>query len=219
MLGRRESWLAFRRDILHDGHPDHPPWRRDSLMTWIRTIPKSEAGPEYRAALDAQHAWYPQEYHTEVPGLPSGEADGIVATHSLIPDALHHAFATFGALMNPKLPLTRRQHELIATVVSQCNCTKYCSVSHREFLRRATGDEGLVTAIERGDLSELSLADEFMCQHAEKITRDATSVKQSDIQVLRDVGFDDQGILQITLIASWFNYINRVADSLGVARD
>ena len=188
-------------------------------MTWIRTIPKSDAGPEYRAALLAQHAWYPLEYNAEVPGLPSGEADGIVATHSLIPDALHHAFATFGALMSPTLPLTRRQHELIATVVSQGNCTKYCSVSHREFLRRATGDEALVASIEKSDLSSLSPADQLMCQHAEKITRDATSVQKSDIQALRDAGFDDQGILQITLIASWFNYINRVADSLGVARD
>lgn len=188
-------------------------------MTWIRTIPKAEANPAYQAALRAQHAWYPQEYNAEVPGLPSSEADGIVATHSLIPDALHHAFATFGALMNPQLPLTRRQHELIATVVSQCNCTKYCSVSHREFLRRATGDEALVQAIESHDLSGLSPADRLLCQHAEKITRDATSVQQSDIQALRDVGFDDRGILQITLIASWFNYINRVADSLGVARD
>lgn len=188
-------------------------------MTWIRTIPKSQAGPEYREALEAQHAWYPQEYNADVPGLPSGEADGIVATHSLIPQALHHAFATFGALMSPNLPLTRRQHELIATVVSQSNCTKYCSVSHREFLRRATGDEALVAAIETGDLSLLSPADTRMCQHAEKITRDATAVQQADIQALRDVGFTDEGILQITLIASWFNYINRVADSLGVARE
>lgn len=188
-------------------------------MTWIRTIPKTEAGAAYRAALDAQHAWYPREYEAEVPGLPTSDSEGIVATHSLIPDALHHAFATFGALMNPALPLSRKQHELIATVVSQSNCTKYCSVSHREFLRRATGDIAVVEAVQRGDLSGLTEADQRMCRHAEKITRDATQVTQSDIESLRQVGFCDQGILQITLIASWFNYINRVADSLGVARD
>jgi uncharacterized peroxidase-related enzyme len=189
-------------------------------MTWIRTIPKSQADPAYREALDAQHAWYPIEYAEEIPGLPTSDGDGIVATHSLIPQALHHAFATFGALMDPALPLSRKQHELIATVVSQVNCTRYCSVSHREFLRRATGDDQLAKAIEGGHHhADLSPADHAMCAHAEKLTRDAIAVTRADIDLLREAGFDDRGILQITLIAAWFNYINRVADGLGVGRE
>jgi alkylhydroperoxidase family enzyme len=52
-----------------------------------------------------------------------------------------------------------------------------------------------------------------------KLTKDATRVSRMDIERLRGVGFDDRAILQITLIASWFNYINRVADALGVGRD
>jgi hypothetical protein len=59
-------------------------------MTWIQTIPKSQAGPEYRAALDAQHAWYPREYEADVAGLPSADGDGIVASHSLIPVSYTH---------------------------------------------------------------------------------------------------------------------------------
>ena len=51
--------------------------------------------------------------------------ESIVASHSLIPEALHHAFATFGALMLPELPLTRRQHEMITTVVSAINRCQY----------------------------------------------------------------------------------------------
>lgn len=189
-------------------------------MTWIQTIPKSQAGPEYRAALDAQHAWYPREYEADVAGLPSADGDGIVASHSLIPNALHHAFATFGALMDPKLPLDRRQHEIIATVVSQQNCTRYCSVSHREFLRRATGDDALVQAIQHDLKSAVfSESDQAIIDYAIKITQDATSVGPEDHARLRAVGFNDQGILQITLIAAWFNYINRVADSLGVGRE
>ena len=71
-------------------------------------------------ARQAQHALYPPEYAEPV--LPiDDDIAGIVASHSLIPDALHHAFATFGALMSPDLPLTRRQHEMIATVVSVTN--------------------------------------------------------------------------------------------------
>ncbi len=52
-----------------------------------------------------------------------------------------------------------------------------------------------------------------------KLTKDATRISREDHEELREVGFDDRGILQITLIASWFNYINRVADALGVGRD
>jgi uncharacterized peroxidase-related enzyme len=58
-----------------------------------------------------------------------------------------------------------------------------------------------------------------MLEYVVKLTKDATKCSPADHDKLRAVGFDDKGILQITLIASWFNYINRVADALGVARD
>ena len=58
-----------------------------------------------------------------------------------------------------------------------------------------------------------------MLDYVVKLTRDATRCSPGDHARLRSVGFDDRGILQITLIASWFNYINRVADALGVGRD
>jgi uncharacterized peroxidase-related enzyme len=57
-----------------------------------------------------------------------------------------------------------------------------------------------------------------MLGYVEKLTLDATTVSEDDIVGLRAAGFDDTAILQINLIASWFNYINRVADGLGVAR-
>jgi uncharacterized peroxidase-related enzyme len=58
-----------------------------------------------------------------------------------------------------------------------------------------------------------------MLDYVVKLTKDATKVWKDDIEGLRAAGFDDRGILQITLIASWFNYINRVADALGVGRE
>ncbi len=58
-----------------------------------------------------------------------------------------------------------------------------------------------------------------MLDYVVKLTRDAASITQEDHQALRGVGFDDKAILQITLIAAWFNYINRVADALGVGRE
>jgi alkylhydroperoxidase family enzyme len=58
-----------------------------------------------------------------------------------------------------------------------------------------------------------------MLDYVVKLTRDATRISKDDHARLRSAGFDDKAILQITLIASWFNYINRVADALGVGRE
>ena len=93
-------------------------------MTWIRTIPSSEADEKLLKALECQRALYPKEYATPIQPTKDGTA-GIVASHSLIPDALYHAFATFGVLMSPELPLSRRQHEMITTMVSVTNRCRY----------------------------------------------------------------------------------------------
>ncbi|HZJ44719.1 MAG TPA: hypothetical protein VFD63_13170 [Pyrinomonadaceae bacterium] len=65
----------------------------------------------------------------------------------------------------------------------------------------------------------ISEQDRAMLDYVIQLTKDATRISPKDHERLRSVGFDDKGILQITLIASWFNYINRVADALGVGRD
>ncbi|MFN2400250.1 MAG: hypothetical protein ABR543_16675 [Gemmatimonadaceae bacterium] len=94
-------------------------------MTWIRTIPLSEADEKLLGAIEGQRALYPKDYASPVHPAPEGGSSQIVASHSLIPDALFHAFATFGVLMSPDLPLTRRQHEMITTVVSVTNRCRY----------------------------------------------------------------------------------------------
>jgi hypothetical protein len=93
-------------------------------MTWIRTIPLTEADEALRRAIDGQAALYPADYAIPVQPTADGTS-GIVASHSLIPAALHHAFATFGALLSPDLPLSRRQQEMITTVVSVENRCRY----------------------------------------------------------------------------------------------
>ena len=65
----------------------------------------------------------------------------------------------------------------------------------------------------------ISEQDRAMLDYVTQLTRDATGISRLDHERLRASGFNDQAILQITLIASWFNYINRVADALGVGRD
>lgn len=82
-----------------------------------------------------------------------------------------------------------------------------------------TLDETLANAIrEDHTTAPLSEQDRAMLDYVAQLTRDATQIAPDDHDRLRNAGFDDTAILQITLIASWFNYINRVADALGVGR-
>jgi hypothetical protein len=93
-------------------------------MTWIKTV-RMDEDERVKKAVEAQRKLYPIEYATPVHPVNDGETAGIVASHTLIPEALFHAFSTFGALMSPDLPLTRRQHEMITTLVSVTNRCHY----------------------------------------------------------------------------------------------
>lgn len=92
-------------------------------MTWVPTIPPAAADAPLRELYDQLYRLYPQEYAGEVPAVtrPDGSADSVVASHSLLPRVMYHIFAAYGELLQPDLPLTRRQHEMIATLVSTLN--------------------------------------------------------------------------------------------------
>jgi uncharacterized peroxidase-related enzyme len=82
-----------------------------------------------------------------------------------------------------------------------------------------TLDEELVRALEQDyTKAPITTAERVMLDYVVQITKDATRISPHDHARLREAGFEDRAILQITLIASWFNYINRVADALGVGR-
>ena len=87
-------------------------------MTWITIVPFAD-NPALARARAMQQDLYPPEYRD--PAIPSPGGESIVASHSLIPEAMYHAFAAYGVLLSPDLPLSRRQHEMIATVVSATN--------------------------------------------------------------------------------------------------
>ena len=83
-----------------------------------------------------------------------------------------------------------------------------------------TLDEELVEALRRDyTQAPISHQDRVMLDYLVKLSKDATRCSRADQEALREAGFDDRGILQITLIAAWLNYINRVGDALGVGRD
>ena len=83
-----------------------------------------------------------------------------------------------------------------------------------------TLDDELIEALRRDyRTAPLTSAERVMCAYVVQLTADATKIGPGDHEQLRAEGFDDTAILQITLIAAWFNYINRVAEALGVGRD
>jgi uncharacterized peroxidase-related enzyme len=83
-----------------------------------------------------------------------------------------------------------------------------------------TLDETMVEALKKDyRTAPIAEQDRVMLDYVVQLTKDATQIWPEDHDKLRQAGFDDRGILQITLIAAWFNYINRVADALGVGRN
>ena len=93
-------------------------------MAWIKTVPFEEADEKLQNLLLEMREVFPAEYETPAPKA-SATGESIVSSHTLIPDALYHAFSTFGSLMLDTLPLQRRHHEMIATLVSAINRCHY----------------------------------------------------------------------------------------------
>jgi hypothetical protein len=89
-------------------------------MTWIKTF-RLEEDERVRNAVMEERRLYPQEYATPVRSVDGGFENSIVGSHTLFPDVLFHSFSAFGAMMSPDLPLSRAQHEMIATMVSVTN--------------------------------------------------------------------------------------------------
>jgi hypothetical protein len=89
-------------------------------MTWIKTI-RLEDDEYLRERVMEERKLYPMEYATPVPIVDNGFENSIVGSHTLLPDVMFHSFAAFGEMISPKLPLTRDQHEMIATMVSVTN--------------------------------------------------------------------------------------------------
>ena len=97
-------------------------------MTWIKHIPYDQADDELKRVYESVRGLYPIEYAgPPVPSLvrPDGGADSIVAVHSLLPEAMRHMMSGLAVLLQPLLPLTRRQQEMIAAVVSVENSCFY----------------------------------------------------------------------------------------------
>jgi uncharacterized peroxidase-related enzyme len=173
-------------------------------VAWIKAIPPPEAAGElldvYSRMRDA-----------------AGNVANILAVHSLNPPALRAHFDFYRTLMFGRSELSRAQREMIAVVVSKTNGCHYWIRHHAEGLRKDIDNPLLVEAIvfdyRNAPISRTELA---LLEFAEKLTREPSSCRERDIDLLRKAGWTDRAILDTTLVIAYFNFVNRIADGLGV---
>ena len=148
----------------------------------------------------------------------AGRIWNILTIQSQTPEILRDSMRLYNSTMwgNSKLP--RFDRELLAVVTSITNECEYWIRAHLYDLRSETNDQELVDQIaEDWRSSRLSAEQIALCTFAEKLTKKPGSIDEKDFTNLKKDGFDDKIISEAVQIISYFNYINRVADGLGLS--
>ena len=147
-----------------------------------------------------------------------GKVSNILKVHSLNPAAMGNHLDLYMTLMFGKSGLSRTEREAIAVVVSAANDCAYCVGHHVEALRRYIKDEETLELLASADgLETLEPRLSNIVRHADKLTSAPSAMTEVDLGELRAVGLSDGDILDLTLIVSYFNFVNRIALGLGVA--
>ena len=146
-----------------------------------------------------------------------GKVSNILKVQSLNPGAMEGHLDLYMTLMFGKSGLSRLEREAIAVVVSAANDCAYCVNHHAEALRRYIKDDETLDLLSTADgLETLEPRLSNIVRHAEKLTSAPGAMTESDLGELRAVDLSDKDILDLTLIVSYFNFVNRIAVGLGV---
>ncbi len=173
-------------------------------MAWIRVIEEPEAQGKLK------------EYYEEI-RRARGKVANIMRVHSLQPEVMMAHLNFYRTIMLGPSGLSRHQRELLATVVSALNGCAYCVRHHAEALRAYVKDEDFVAQVQRDyTQAPLDAKDRAMLDYARQLTQAPASLTRNDVEKLQKAGFSDDEILSINLITSYFNFVNRVAEGLGV---
>ena len=173
-------------------------------MSWIDEIEVSDA----EGKLAATYAELVEK---------RGKVSNILKVHSLNPDAMEGHLDLYMTLMFGNSGLSRMEREAIAVVVSATNDCAYCVNHHAEALRRYVKDDEMLELLSAADgLETLEPRLSNIVRHAEKLTSAPGAMTESDLGELRAVDLSDKDILDLTLIVSYFNFVNRIALGLGV---
>ncbi len=176
-----------------------------SSISWITTIdPEAANGKlkELYSVLQKQR----------------GKISNIMAVQSLHPEAMGAHLNLYLALMFHKGGLKRPEREMIAVVVSAINQCDYCVAHHAAALQFYWKDpQKLKAFIQDFRAVALSARERAILEYAEKLTRTPGEMTEQDLAPLRHAGLNDGEILSIAMITGYFNFVNRIANGLGVA--
>lgn len=170
---------------------------------WIRIVEPEEAEGELKAVYEATLK-------------KRGALAAVHKIHSLHPETLTAHMTLYMELLFGQSPLSRREREAIAVAVSRTNGCAYCATHHIEALGRYEKEPSVLAAVREGRWHSLDVRLSRLCVYAEKLTRDPSSVKLADIDLLRAASLDDRAILDAAQIAAYFNFVNRLVLGLGV---
>ncbi|MGM0405834.1 MAG: peroxidase-related enzyme [Thermoplasmatota archaeon] len=173
-------------------------------MSWIKEIEKEDAQGELREIYDDIEK-------------KRGKLSNIMKVHSLNPAAMKSHMDLYYSIMFKDRSLSREECEVIAVLVSKLNGCDYCITHHIEALSAYWKDEEKLDEFVE-DFRNVEIDDKMitMLEFVEKLTSEPSTVGKEDIEKLRTSGFNDKAILNIDLVASYFNFVNRIAMGLGV---
>ena len=175
------------------------------MSFWIKTRSENEATGSLKAIYDA--------------GIErAGKVFNIIKAMSLRPSQLRGSMMLYESTMFQKSGLSRSERELVAVVVSQSNGCFYWIEAHARSLRDEGEDSKWVKNLKDRGYAAIFLDHRQLaiCRYSEKLTLSPKDMTEADLNPLKEVGFTDEDILDLVQVISYFNYINRIADAVGV---
>jgi len=177
------------------------------VLAWIKAIPEDKATGDLKRTYE------------EV-ARARGKISNIMRAQSLNPNALRFFLGLYVSLMYGKSGLSRAEREMIATAISAHNRCDYCVSHHGEALRFYLKNGEQLSALKQGLLPDsVDEKGKVLVDYALKLSSQPGAVTKGDLENLRRVGTSDSEILDLVLLTAYTNYVNRVAQGLGVEHD
>lgn len=177
------------------------------MSAWIRVVDEAHAEGRLKEIFDTVR-------HER------GSVANVYRAQALHPETILAHLRLNTTLMHGKSPLTRRERELIATAVSRANASDYCIPHHADALGHHSTEPGLPVLVATDyTKAPLKPRERALLDHCVKLTRAPDQMTRADVQTLRDHGFTDEEILDATLTTAYVNFVNRVANGLGVSHE
>lgn len=144
-----------------------------------------------------------------------GLIPNVLKAHAFDIDKLNTFTALYNNLMLDASNLSKLEREMIAVAVSSVNKCYYCLVAHGAAVRALSGDPALGEAlVVNYKVAQINARQRAMLDFAVKLTKESANIEEADRQALRDQGFSDHDIWDITNVAAFFNMTNRVASGV-----